>query len=114
MYLNKWCESCESGLHELVLPPPVGAAAASADGGRAVVAAGQPLGQITDLRLGKRGVLLSVEDGRVVRPMDFPVVLPGELSESHQTHDGVGREEDWLKIESRKVFETEFGLIFSQ
>ncbi len=44
--------------------------------------------------------------------MDFPVVLPGELSESHETHDGVGREEDRLKMESRKVFETEFGLIF--
>jgi hypothetical protein len=40
-----------------VLPPPVGAAAASADGGRAVVAARQPLGQITNLRLGERGVL---------------------------------------------------------
>ena len=30
---------------------------------------------------------LSVEDSGVIRSVDFPVVLLGELAETHETHD---------------------------
>ena len=86
-YLNERSKSGESRLDVLVLPSPVKPAHGSAHGDRAIIATSEPLGQLAQLSFAQRSVLLSVEDSGVVRSMNFPVVLLGEISKSHKAHD---------------------------
>ncbi len=97
--LDKRSETSVFGLHVFVLPPPVGPAEAPAHGDRAVVPAGKPLGQFTQLCFAERGILLSIKDCRVVGSVNLLVVLLGEISKSHETHDDVRKGLGFDKLE---------------
>lgn len=88
-HLENGGDTAVLGERVLVVPPPVCAASCAPYGCGGRVTAGQPGGQLEQLNLSERDVLLSVEHGGVVRPVHSLVVALGQLSQSH--HRGKAR-----------------------